>query len=460
MSSALLVPLLAATTAYFEIQVLDEATERGVPLVELKTVHRLDFMTDNAGRVAFHEPGLMEREVFFFLRSHGYEYPKDGFGFAGARLTPKAGGRIELKIKRRNIAERLYRVTGEGQYRDTVLLGKPAPLDQHLLNGLVVGQDSTQAVPYRDLIFWTWGDTNRTSYPLGLFRTAGATSKPPSAGGLEPDAGIDLTYFMGKDGFARGMVELEAKEGLVWVDGLCTVAEEGGRERLICHFSRRKDLTTQLAHGIAVFDDTRAAFVERSSLPADEKWRFPRGHPTRAKVNGVEYLLIGDPFLHTRVPATLASLLDPMQYEAWNGTAWSKTAPPSDVAPLTDVETDKAVKIHAGSCRWNVYRQRWLMIANEVGGQTSNLGEVWYAEAPESTGPWRKARRVATHDRYSFYNPVHHDFFDQDGGRLIYFEGTYSGEFSRQHEFTPRYDYNQIMYRLDLDDERLRTVRQ
>jgi hypothetical protein len=62
---------------------------------------------------------------------------------------------------------------------------------------------------------------------------------------------------------------------------------------------------------------------------------------------------------------------------------------------------------------------------------------------------------VVTHDNYSFYNPRHHPHFDEDGGRRIYFEGTYTHTFSGNHEATPRYDYNQVMYRLDLADERL-----
>ena len=45
--------------------------------------------------------------------------------------------------------------------------------------------------------------------------------------------------------------------------------------------------------------------------------------------------------------------------------------------------------------------------------------------------------------------------FDKDGGRVIYFEGTYTHTFSGNPEPTPRYDYNQIMYRLDLADPRL-----
>jgi hypothetical protein len=58
--------------AYAEIRVVDGATGRGVPLAELETVNHLRFVTDNAGRVAFNEPGLMGREVFFTVRSHGY----------------------------------------------------------------------------------------------------------------------------------------------------------------------------------------------------------------------------------------------------------------------------------------------------------------------------------------------------------------------------------------------------
>jgi hypothetical protein len=94
------------------------------------------------------------------------------------------------------------------------------------------------------------------------------------------------------------------------------------------------------------------------------------------------------------------------------------------------------------------------MIVEESGG-TSLLGEVWFAEADTPVGPWVYARKIVTHDKYSFYNPTQHAFFDQDGGRTIYFEGTYSDLFSGSPHKTPRYDYNQIMYRLRLDDPRL-----
>jgi hypothetical protein len=82
-------------------------------------------------------------------------------------------------------------------------------------------------------------------------------------------------------------------------------------------------------------------------------------------------------------------------------------------------------------------------------------GEVWFSEADTPAGPWAYARRVAEHGTYNFYNPTQHPFFDQEGGRLIYFEGTYTASFSGAKVHTPRYDYNQIMYRLALDDPRL-----
>ena len=45
-------------------------------------------------------------------------------------------------IRRLNIARRLYRVTGGGIYRDSVLTGDPVPIREPLLNGQVLGQDS------------------------------------------------------------------------------------------------------------------------------------------------------------------------------------------------------------------------------------------------------------------------------------------------------------------------------
>ena len=60
------------------------------------------------------------------------------------------------------------------------------------------------------------------------------------------------------------------------------------------------------------------------------------------------------------------------------------------------------------------------------------------------------------HEKYNFCNFVHHPFFDQDGGRVICFEGTYTTTFIDGAQPTPLYDHNQIMYRLSLADPRLK----
>jgi hypothetical protein len=121
---------------------------------------------------------------------------------------------------------------------------------------------------------------------------------------------------------------------------------------------------------------------------------------------------------------------------------------------LEDHATGQAIRLHRSSVHWNEFRQSWIMIGVEAWGD-SFLGEVWFSEAPTPEGPWTDAVKVATHDRgstsdYTFYNPTSHPFFDEAGGRFIYFEGTYSNTFSGNSTPTPFYDYNQLMYRLDL----------
>jgi hypothetical protein len=122
---------------------------------------------------------------------------------------------------------------------------------------------------------------------------------------------------------------------------------------------------------------------------------------------------------------------------------------------LRDIDTGKVVVAHGGSVYWNEYRHRWVMVCVESYGGTSFLGEVWFAEADTPLGPWMYGRKIVTHDKYSFYNPKQHPMFDKDGGRIIFFEGTYTTTFSGNPDPTPRYDYNQMMYQLDLSDTRL-----
>ena len=92
---------------YFKIIVIDKETGRGVPLVELKTTNSIRYYTDNNGIIAFYEPGLMEQEVFFHIKSHGYVYPVDWLGYSGTKLKVTKGDSALIEIERTNIAERL-----------------------------------------------------------------------------------------------------------------------------------------------------------------------------------------------------------------------------------------------------------------------------------------------------------------------------------------------------------------
>ena len=484
-----------ATAGWAEIRVVDAATGRGVPLVELETVNGLKFVTDNAGRVAFLEPGLMDSEVFFTVRSHGYEKPKDGFGFAGVRVTPKPGKPVTIKVIRTIAAERLGRLTGEGPFRDSKLLGYATPKES---NGLVAGQDSIQAAIHRGKVYCFWGDTQRMSYPLGLFRMAGATMAVPDPNDpkSDPAKGIAFDYFVdSKTKFARAMMPLpERPEGVIWVTAVFTVPDEKGVEKLVGHYSRRKGLTGELEHGIAVFDDDKAVFEPAKQLPLTETWRRPSGHPIIHEEGGVKWLLFGSPNPNVRVPASLKDVLDPAKYESFTcakstGTPaepdldadgkpiwrWQKERVPTDsetehrwvkankmkaeharFCPADAANPAERVQLHRGSVRWNAHRKRWVLVAGQIGGKTSLLGEVWHAEADSPTGPFTTAVKILTHDRQSFYNVVHHAFMDRDGGRTIHFEGTYTNDFSGNPVKTPRYNYNQVLYRLDLDDVKLR----
>lgn len=472
------------THDWFLIRVVDAATGRGVPLVELTTVNKISLWTDNDGLIAFYEPGLMGQKVFFHVRSHGYEFPKDSFGNRGTNLLLTPGAAAELPIRRLNIAERLYRVTGQGLYRDTLLAGRAPPLKQPLLNGQVLGQDTVTATPYRGRIYWFWGDTDRPSYPLGNFAVAGASSELPGRGGLDPSVGVDLNYFVGADGFAKAMCP-DFGPGLHWIEAVMTVRDAQGAERLVARVSSQKGLMPAYAWHLAVFNDQNEVFESKV------KWDLTEGHdsahPFRALVKGIEHLYL---YPNLRVKATWESLADLRNYEAFTCVAGDGKLRGADSAlereatgrpryswksgadrlhpgrlrelvahgklradeawiHLHDFETGQPVEAGRGSVFWNAFRRRWVMLVS------AQPGEIWFAEGDTPLGPWVYARRVVSHDRYNFYNPTQHPFFDQMGGRLIYFEGTYTAAFSAAPAPTPRYDYNQIMYRLDLADPRL-----
>jgi len=494
-SAALVLSLILtappAAGDYFAISVVDDATGRGVPMIELRTVDERRYWTDSNGLVAFHEPGLMNQKVFFYVAGDGYEFPPDGFKFHGKALITTPGETAELRVKRTNVAQRLYRVTGAGIYRDSVLLGRDVPLVHPLLNAQVAGSDSVNSIVFRDQIYWFWGDTNRPAYPLGMFHVPGATSKLPSSGGLDPSRGVNLEYFQREDGFVASTAEMPG-EGPTWIDGVCKVVDPERGERMFAKYVKVRKFLEVYQRGLVEFDPEKQRFEKVMELDFEAPL-YPQGHTLEVESGGVKYLYFCNPYPLVRVPATAEALQDPQRYETYTCLApgstlkqpkidrdasgavrygWKRDLPP--LAPteqarwlssgklkqeeallaLRDVDTGKRVSAHAGTVAFNPYRNRYVMITAESYG-TSFLGETWYAEADSPLGPWVYARKVVSHAKYSFYNPRHHPMFDQDGGRRIFFEGTYTTFMTDIQTPTPLYNYNQIMYALELDDRRL-----
>jgi hypothetical protein len=461
------------------IRIVDRETGRGIPLVTL-ALPAGDQISDSQGIVAYCDPDHMAA-LTVPVTSHGYASDR-------ISLQATAGGSATLPLQRINIAERLYRVTGEGVYRDSLLLGLQIPIHEGGLNGQVVGQDSVIAAVYDNQLFWTWGDTNNLSYPLGSFDSPAATSQLMAAGGLDAEAGVDLTYLGNPSGFVSGSApDIAPTDKPTWLGGLVSVKDQTGTERLFASYTKpNKDLST-LENGLVEFNDSRQVFEPViSDYPIDGDGYPSGGQAIKFYNDALQYVYFGS---YLRIRATAEALVDRANYELFSpfqdstshrldrqadtlNYQWRKAgsglklvaqaisdaglgAGQSLEGHLRNVDDGTAIAFAAGSITWNEYRGRFMQIGQQKNGSPSSEGEIWYAEADTPMGPWLDARKIVTHNDYTFYNPYTHSYLSNDKGKTVYFEGTYTTSFSGAKAPTPRYDYNQILYRLDLDDPRL-----
>ena len=171
-----------------------------------------------------------------------------------------------------------------------------------------------------------------------------------------------------------------------------------------------------------------------------------QGHPVRWQdPAGKRWLLFGDPFPAARCPD---------DFEAWRTPAtWEKIPAP---AALRSAQDNSEVKVHRGSIAWNPFLNRWLTVFTQQFGKPAAFGEIWYAEADSPLGPWAPAVKILSHHNYTFYNPLIQTALAPADAPFILFEGTYTAEFADHAQPTPRYNYNQVLYRLDLNDAKLR----
>ena len=442
----MLVAVNGAAVQPCAIEVVEKGTGWPVPMVELQTTHNMRFVTDNAGVIAFDLPESMGRRTWFDVFSDGYEVPRDGFGGQGVRLTPEAGKTLKIEVTRTSIARRLGRLTGAGLFAESQKLGRRLDWQE---SG-ILGSDSVLTAVHGGRIFWAWGDTNLPDYWLGIFDTSSATTSLAPLVSLEPPLRLTFDYFRDPCGRPRGVAKMPGS-GPTWLSAYVSLPDKSGRPRLVATYAKIKAPLETYECGLCVWNDEKAEFQRHRTLwtksdPPSHHKPAPGGHPAFWKDrDGKSWVLFGDPLPTLRCPAT---------FEAWENTStWEVLKPQAAFVSASDGAT---VKPHRGSIAWNEYRGRWVTVFVEVNGKPSFLGEVWYAEADTPTGPWGKAVKVLSHHNYSFYNPRLHPELAPAKSRVLLFEGTHSQTFANRPPPTPRYDYNQILYRLDLDDVALR----
>ena len=432
--------------AHCRIDVVEKSSGWPVPLVELRTIHNFRFVTDNAGVIVLDQPELMGREVFFHVEGHGYEIPADRFGIRGVRLIPRAGATLRVEVDRTIIAQRLGRLTGAGLFANAQRVGQ----ESEWRESGVVGSDSVQTAVYRGRHFWLWGDTSLFHYPLGIFHSSAATTDRKPLESFKPPLRVKFEYFRNDQGRPRGVAAMPG-DGPTWLSGMTTIPDKDGTPRLIASYAKIKPPLDAYEKGLCIWNDESQNFaslkvVWSKSDQAPTSPPMPDGHPAFwTDSAGKKWVLFGNPLPTLRCPAT---------FEAWqNPNQWELLEPQKSLASVTD---SSEVRPHSGSIVWNPWRKRWVTVFMQWFGKPSAFGELWYAESDQPTGPWGAAVKVLSHRNYTFYNPRIHPEFRLDGSPILLFEGTYTQQFADNPHPAPRYDYNQILYRLDLNDDRLK----
>lgn len=443
-ASALLLCLASVATAFepCRINIVDEDSGWPVPLVELRTTHNVRFASDNAGVVAFDLPEMMGIETWLFVEGHGYTVPADGFGYRGVRVTPTEGGELTIEVARQLPGKRLGRITGAGIFGEAQRFGEHNDWREQG----IVGCDSVQYTEHNGRAYWGWGDTSVARYPLGLFDMLSATTSLQPLERFEPPVKLRYDYFKDDEGRPRSVADMPG-DGPTWLSGYTTVKDKQGKSHLVATYDKIRAPLTTYERGLCEWNEETKQFdhVETLwSLTADQQ-AVPEalmGHVTRwTDESGERWLLFGDPFPTMKCRDS---------YEAWRDPqAWQSIETQDKVATA---DGKQQIKHHRGSIAYNAYRDKWVAVFTQFGGESSPLGEIWYAEADQPTGPWHSAVKVVTHNNYTFYNPRLHAEWAEDDSPVLLFEATYTATFTDHARPTGRHDYNQVLYRLDLDE--------
>lgn len=437
------------------IEIVEADSGWPVPLVELRTTHQARFVSDNAGIIAFDLPELMDRETWFDIQGHGYEVARDGFGYAGIRLTPRPGVNLRIEVRRSisMIARRLGRLTGAGLFAESARFDPSAAGPE---SG-VLGCDSVQTTLHAGRRFWLWGDTTLARYPLGIFHSTAAFTETQPLAQFQPPLRLHFQPLTDTESSPREVGRMPG-DGPTWLSACISLPDASGQPRLVASYMKIRPPLEAYEWGLCVWNDRTSQFERHKilwtqSIDNPKPPPLPQGHAQLWQdPDGKSWALFGNPFPFLRCPAS---------FEAWEQPAtWEPLIPVTTLQAADDsghIQVHRAA--HSGSIAWHPWRQRWVAIVLQSLGKPSAFGELWYTEARQPTGPWGPAVKVLSHPNYTFYNPKLHADLTPPNAPILLFEGTFTAQFADRPQPVPRYDYNQILYRLDLDDPRLAPAR-
>lgn len=213
------------------------------------------FVSDNAGVIAFDLPELMGRETWFEVIGHGYEIPKDGFGYRGVRLKPEPGQTLRVEVTRTIIARRLGRITGAGMFAESQKLGAELGWKE---SG-VLGCDSVQNAVHRGKLFWLWGDTTLAHYPLGVFHSTSATTAVQPLAEFKPPVRLTYDYFRDAKGQPQGVAQMPG-DGPTWISGLVSLPDSNGVPHLVGTFAKIRGHLEAYELGLCGWNEAAAKF--------------------------------------------------------------------------------------------------------------------------------------------------------------------------------------------------------
>jgi len=488
---------------FFRVDVVDDETGIGVPLVLLRTNNYLEYFSDSAGRVAFFEPGMMNTSVWFSVLADGYELnvrkTKGAYSYnapydSGFVVNTRVGaGPAIVYMTRKQHAERVYRLTGGGLYRDSVLTGAPIPetvADRALIDPLSgsTGQDTLHLVNLNAThVMYFFGDTvcprsarQNNCNAKGMYTVAAVSDLGnDSRAEYQPSQPPRLKYIADSNHDApHPIAPIAPLSQNTWIAGVFMGIDDGdaasGRDNyssdvlFAAYFKNPGDGASpgQAKQGMAIWNAS-ARQMEALGSP------WPRN--ASLSLNGAHAVQVISP----------ADAAKGFEAYAWfvNGYVTSRVlAKASAVARYERFEHLPMPAMPTVSCNtvnWNAWAKRYLCLGDnriDDGGIFLFGGPVpiTIAWSHDLLGPYVNATEIIAHNASgaSCYNGLHMPHMDMEGGRVVHVACTYTAMWSNtdkdpnlwssclfginSHQgcspVVPRYEYNNIVSRIDLQN--------